>query len=135
MCVRGGSSVLHPFLSIKLVGHLIKLALLITLKDSISLLFDYIMSQGPSTFQFGIIVTSNFILSILLVLINKAIVVQFQFKYMTVLSTLHFMVSALVCMGGVMCSYIPYRQVNNYFHVFRIALVSFLPLMLHFLII
>lgn len=61
--------------------------------------------------------------SIVLVLLNKRLVVDFQFKFMTVLSGLHFAVSFLLCVVFIICGLLKYKSVNSYWSVFRISLV------------
>jgi predicted neutral ceramidase superfamily lipid hydrolase len=66
---------------------------------------------------------SNIAFSIVLVLLNKRLVVEFHFKYMTVLSGLHFAASFLVCMVMIVAGVQKYKSVNSYWSIFRISLV------------
>jgi uncharacterized membrane protein len=66
---------------------------------------------------------SNIAFSIVLVLLNKRLVVEFRFKYMTVLSGLHFAASFLVCMVMIVAGVQKYKSVNSYWSIFRISLV------------
>lgn len=74
--------------------------------------------------QLVLAVLANVILSVGLVFVNKAIVFYFNFRFMTVLSCLHFLASSMMAMLLVVFSCVPFKLVNNYFHLFRIALVS-----------
>lgn len=69
-------------------------------------------------------VLSNILFSIVLVLLNKRLVVDFHFKFMTVLSGLHFAVSFLLCVVFIVFGLLKYKSVNNYWSIFRISLVS-----------
>lgn len=68
-------------------------------------------------------VISNIICSILLVLVNKRLVVNFDFDYMIVLTGLHFLASFLMCFLLTVLKFSKYKSVNNYFSIFRISLV------------
>jgi len=72
-------------------------------------------------------VAANIVFSIVLVLLNKRLVVDFQFKFMTVLSGLHFAVSFLLCVVFIICGLLKYKSVNSYWSVFRISLVMCSP--------
>ena len=65
----------------------------------------------------------NIILSVMLVFCNKALVTYYNFRFMTVLSCMHFIAAFMMCACLVLCGCIPFKSVNNYFHIFRIALV------------
>ena len=70
-------------------------------------------------------VVLNILCSIVLILLNKHLVVAFQFKFMTVLSGLHFATAFIVCITFIMLGLQKYKPVNSYWSVFRISLVSF----------
>ena len=78
--------------------------------------------------QLLLAVFANVVLSVALVFVNKAIVYYFSFRFMTVLSCLHFIASSMMTMLLVIFACVPFKMVNNYFHIFRISLVSALPL-------
>jgi hypothetical protein len=82
------------------------------------------MSNGVST-SVGIV--SNIILSIALVLLNKRLIVEDKFQYMTVLSGLHFSSTFLISFLFIVFGAMKYKSVNNYWSVFRISLVSSFP--------
>jgi hypothetical protein len=65
----------------------------------------------------------NIFLSIILVLLNKGLVVNGHFHFMTVLSGLHFASSFAACLFFMVIGFIKYKPVNNYLSVIRISLV------------
>ena len=69
-------------------------------------------------------VAANIVFSIVLVILNKRLVVDFHFKFMTVLSGLHFAVSFLLCLVFIICGFLKYKSVNSFWSIFRISLVS-----------
>lgn len=71
-------------------------------------------------------VVLNIAFSIALILLNKHLVVACQFKFMTVLSGLHFATAFLVCVTFTVFGIQKYQPVNNYWSVIRISLVSVL---------
>lgn len=66
----------------------------------------------------------NVVLSIALVLVNKRIVVVENFRFMTVLTCLHFYASFIGCCIMLAFSLMKYKQVKDYSCVIRIALAS-----------
>ncbi len=65
----------------------------------------------------------NIILSVMLVLVNKHITSKFAFRFMTVLTGLHFTTSFLVCFILLVFGCMRYKSVNSYSNIFRISLV------------
>ena len=69
-------------------------------------------------------ILSNVVCSILLVLINKRLVLKFDFDYMIVLTGLHFLASFLMCFLLTIVGLSKYKSVNNYFSICRISMVK-----------
>ncbi len=68
-------------------------------------------------------VVANILISIVLVLLNKQLVVAYRFKFMTILSGLHFGSGFMVCLMFILLGITKYKAVNSYWSVFRISLV------------
>ena len=65
----------------------------------------------------------NICLSVLLVLVNKHLAVKEGFRFMAVLTGMHFYSCFMASCLFLALSLIHYKSVNNYSYVFRIALV------------
>lgn len=63
-------------------------------------------------------------MSVFLVLVNKQLVSFFNFRFMTVLTGLHFMVAFFSCLIMLLTGHLQYKSVRNYWSIFRISLVS-----------
>ena len=69
-------------------------------------------------------VFGNILSSVALILINKRIIVVDEFRFMTLLSGLHFYVSFLTCCIFLLCGLLRYKAVNKYSSVIFISMVS-----------
>ena len=76
-------------------------------------------------FEAILLILCNIVLSIALVLVNKRIVVSYDFNFMTVLTGFHFAASMFSGFIFLALGYMKYRTVNSYFNIFRIAMVSY----------
>ena len=66
----------------------------------------------------------NIVLSVTLVLINKRIVIAYDFRFMTLLSGLHFIASFLACLILTITGLLKYKTVNSYASIFKISVVT-----------
>lgn len=91
-----------------------------------------VASSSSSLSRAGLAITANVILSVILVMLNKQLVVRYQFSFMSLLTGMHFLASLVACIVLVLVGFIRFKPVKNYFSIFRIALVSLrLPACLH----
>jgi hypothetical protein len=75
-------------------------------------------------FGASMVVMSNIGSAVVLILINKRVVTLHKFRFMSVLSGIHFYFSFITCLILLGFGLIHYKPVNNYLHLLRIALVS-----------
>jgi hypothetical protein len=66
----------------------------------------------------------NILLSVGLIIANKSLVVNFQFKYTVFLSCLHFITSMLCTFMMVYLGFVMHKPATNYLHVIRISVVG-----------
>lgn len=65
---------------------------------------------------------SNVVSSVSLILINKRLVVQDEFNFMTILTGIHFYFSFVSCCIMLLIGLLQYKYVNNYMSIARISL-------------
>lgn len=71
---------------------------------------------------------ANIFFSVVLVLLNKRLITNYHFSFMTVLSGLHFATSFCVCLICIAFGTLKHKPVNSYWSIFRISLVSIVVL-------
>lgn len=69
-------------------------------------------------------VIGNVVSAVALILTNKRIVVVENFRFMSLLTGLHFYFSFIVCCGLLLMGTFQYKAVSNYASLFKICLVS-----------
>lgn len=69
-------------------------------------------------------IIGNVVAAVGIILVNKTVIVVHDFKFMTVLSCLHFYVTFFSCCVFLMAGVLRYKAVNNYNYVLRISMVS-----------
>jgi solute carrier family 35 protein E3 len=75
-------------------------------------------------FGASMVVMSNIGSAVVLILVNKRVVTLHKFRFMSVLSGIHFYFSFITCLILMGFGMIHYKPVNNYLHLLRIALGS-----------
>ncbi|RYG66082.1 hypothetical protein EON64_10555 [archaeon] len=72
------------------------------------------------------VIAANVLLSASLVMLNKHLVLKYQFDFMSLLTALHFLASLMACIVMVLFGCIRFKPVKSYMCIFRIALGSLL---------
>eukprot|EP01031_Cornospumella_fuschlensis_P044248 gene44248-54109_t len=84
------------------------------------------MLASLSYFYVPSVILANVALSVALVMLNKHLVLKYQFDFMSLLTALHFLASLMACIVMVLVGCIRYKPVKSYLCIFRIALGSLL---------
>jgi hypothetical protein len=71
-----------------------------------------------------LVIPCNVLLSVCLVLLNKQLVVRYQFDFMGLLTGMHFLASLMATILLVLVGFIKFKPVKSYLSIFRIATVS-----------